>query len=135
MQQGHGRRRRGVRGERAEEKATGRGGHECDQEVELTISVASLGATVARADHERRKKNSAEVRKEETVTVSGVGDGRLVVGMDTCGGAGGGFFWWLERRRERGREKLQKQGQWRLVFCQLWTRISPPSGNKFRLYL
>ena len=64
---------------------------------------------MAGADHEGRKKNSAEVRKEETVTVSGVGEGRLVVGMDSCGGAGGGLVWWLERWRERGREKLQKR--------------------------
>ena len=47
---------------------------------------------------------------------SGVGGGRLVVGMDTCGGAGGGeaicgFVWWLERRRERGRETAET-GQW-----------------------
>jgi len=39
-----------------------------------------------------------------------------VVGIATCGGAsggeaGGGPGWWLERRRERGREKLQKRGQ------------------------
>ncbi|KAJ6881362.1 hypothetical protein NC651_028053 [Populus alba x Populus x berolinensis] len=85
-----------------EEKTTGRGGHGRDQEVELTVSVASLEVTVAGADHEGRKKNSAEVRKEETVTVSGVGDGLLVVGMDSCGGAdggeaGGGVVWWLER--------------------------------------
>ena len=40
------------------------------------------------------------------MTVSGMEGGRLVAGMDTCGGAGGGeaggrSLWWLERRRER----------------------------------
>ena len=39
-----------------EEKTTGRGGHGRDQEVELMVSVASLEATMAGADHEGRKK-------------------------------------------------------------------------------
>jgi len=72
-------------------------------------------------------------REEETVTISGVRGGRLVVGLDTCGGAGGGSGWWLERRG--GGEKLLERGLWKLVFCQLWTLFSPPPGHQTHLYL
>jgi len=54
-----------------------------------------------------------------------------VVGIATCGGAsggeaGGGPGWWLERWRERGGEKLQKQGQRSCFFF-------PDFGPKFLL--
>jgi hypothetical protein len=39
-----------------------------------------------------------------------------------------------ERERERG-GKLQKRGQWELVFFKLWTRISLPSSHQLSLYL
>jgi len=38
-----------------------------------------------------------------------------------------------EREREGG--KLQKRGQWELVFFKLWTRISLPSSHQLNLYL
>ena len=53
------------------------------------VSMASLGGMVVGVDQRGRKKDSAEEREEEIVTVSGVRGGRVVVGMDTCGGAGG----------------------------------------------
>jgi hypothetical protein len=40
---------------------------------------------------------------------------------------------WSGGERERG--KLQKQGQWELVFCWIWTWFSPPSGHQLSLYL
>ena len=45
----------------------------------------------------------------------------LSVERDKCGGYGGGeavcgFVWWLGRRRERGKERLQKRGSGGLVF-------------------
>ena len=53
----------------AEEETTGYSGHSRDQEEE---------------GYYRGE------REEETVTVSGVGGGWLVVGLHNCGGAGGG---------------------------------------------
>nr|XP_034918484.1 MADS-box transcription factor ANR1-like [Populus alba] len=50
---------------RVEEKTTGRGVHRRDQEVELMVSVASLGGTVAGVNHKGRKKDSAEGRERD----------------------------------------------------------------------
>jgi hypothetical protein len=44
------------------------------------VLVANLGGTVAGVDHGGRKKNFAEVREEETVTVSSVGVAGLWLG-------------------------------------------------------
>ncbi|KAL3592494.1 hypothetical protein D5086_011134 [Populus alba] len=51
--------------ETAKEKATRRGGHGRDQEVELMVSMASLGETVTVVDHGGRKKDSVEVRERK----------------------------------------------------------------------
>jgi len=66
--------------------------------------------------------------------------GRWVVVLASCGGAddgeaGGVFGWWLERRRVRGKEKLQKHRQRGWFFGRLWTQISPLSGHEMQPYL
>jgi hypothetical protein len=55
-----------------EERLTRNRSLDRDQEVELMVSVASLGGKVAEVDHRGRKKDFAEVREEETMTISGV---------------------------------------------------------------
>ena len=47
------------------EQLTGQRSLYCDQEVELMVSVASLGGTVAGVDHGGRKKDFAEVRERK----------------------------------------------------------------------
>ena len=63
------------------------------------------------------------------------GSVQLVVGIATCGGANGGEAaggpgWWLERRRERGREKLQKRGQWGWFLVDFGPKFSLPYAMK-----
>ena len=81
------------------------------------VLAAFLRGAVAGVVHGEKMKTSAEVRERgRNGGCFRRGGGRIVVGIATSGGssggeAGGGPGWWLERWRERGGEKLQKQGQ------------------------